>query len=138
MSRPRILLVLSWLLATAIIGVAIFSTPYMRGVLRGEAVESAGESIGALLFLAAICGWPWLLAFLLPHSPRNNGRRNVFSLVAVGITAAFYIPISTGHDFEIGAYTILCILAIWVAYPVTRILVPKKPANQSINTDAAR
>jgi hypothetical protein len=138
MGRPRIVVVLSWLLATAIVGIAIFSTPYMRGVLRGEAVESAGESIGALLVIAAICGWPWLLAFLLPPSSRNNGRCYVFSLVAVAIAAAFYIPISTGHDFEIGTYTIFCILAIWVAYPVTRILAPKEPANLSINPDAAR
>jgi hypothetical protein len=105
---------------------------------QGEAIESAGESIGALLVIAAICGWPWLLAFLLPPSPRNNGRRYAFSLIAVGITAVFYIPISTGHDIEIGTYTIFCILAIWVAYPVTRILAPKEPANPSINTDAAR
>lgn len=112
---------------------AVFSTPYMRGVLRGEAVESAGESIGALLVIAAICGWPWLLALLLPPSPRSNRRRYAFSLIAVGIAAAFYIPISTGHDFEIGTYTIFCILAIWVAYPVTRILAPKEPANPSID-----
>ena len=138
MGRPRIAVLLSWLLATAIVGISIFSTPYMRGVLRGEAVESAAESIGGLLVIAAICGWPWVLAFLLPPSPRNDGRRYAFSLVAVAIAVAFYIPISTGHSFEIGAYTILCILAVWAAYPVTRILAPKEPANPTINTDAAR
>lgn len=138
MDRSRVVVVLSWSLATAIVAAAIFSTPYMLGVLRGEAVESAGESIGAFLIIATICGWPWLLALLLPSSPRNCGRRYVFSFAAIVIAAAFYIPISTGHDFEIGLYTIFTILAIWVAYPITRIVAQEEPANPSVNPDAPR
>jgi hypothetical protein len=136
MTRSRVAIILSWLLTTALIGVAIFSTRYMRGVLRGEAVESAGESIAGLLFVAVLCGWPWLLAFQLPSSPSNNSRRHLFSLLAVGIAAGFYIPISTGYTFEIGVYTIFCILAIWVAYPITRIFVPKEPPDPSSKTEA--
>lgn len=112
---------------------AIFTTPYMQKVLRGEAIESAGDSLGALLVIAAICGWPWLLAFLLSPSPRNDARRYVFSLLAVIIAAVFYLPISTGRDFTIGAYTIICILVIWVAYPVTLLFISKEPANPAMH-----
>jgi hypothetical protein len=121
MLRPRIAVALSWLLTALIIGWAIFSTPYMRKVLHGEAVESAAGSIVALVVGALVCGWPWLLAFILPASQSNQRRQYVFAVVAVALACVFFTSISEGHDFAVGLFTIFCVLSIWLAYPLTRI-----------------
>jgi len=118
----RVAILLSWLLTASVIAAAIFSAPYMRGVLRGEAVESAAESIGTFLIIAVLCGWPWLVAFSLPSSAGNRRRQYVFACVAFAISCLFYSAIANGHDFAIGLYTIICVLCIWFAYPVTRII----------------
>jgi hypothetical protein len=120
MHKSTLAVFASWLLATAIIGPAIFSTPYMRGVLRGEAVESAAESLGALALGAFGCGWPWILALMLPNSKENQERQVQFAVVSFLLACVFYFLIADGHDFSTGLYTILYVLSIWIAYPMTR------------------
>src|SRR5688500_8872213 len=120
MSPARAAVAGSWVASTALIALAIFSTPYMQKVWRGEAVESRGEALIAVLLVAVICGWPWLMALLLP--PRHTKRQYAFSAVALVLAAVSYFPIASGHDFEIGLYTIICVLGIWIVYPITRLV----------------
>lgn len=121
----RVAILLSWLLTTSVVAAAIFSPPYMRGVLRGEAVEGAVESIGAFLAIAALCGWPWLIALSLAPSAGNRRRQYAFACIAFAISCLFYPAIANGQDFAIGLYTIICVLSIWLVYPVTRIIASK-------------
>lgn len=122
MTKTRIVIFTSWLLTSLVIGGAIFSTSYMRGILRGEMVESASETILVFLLIAAMCGWPWHAASKLPASKENIKHQYLFSSVALFISCVFFIPITTGIDFEIGFYTILCVLCIWAAYPISRLI----------------
>jgi len=113
----------SWLITAATIGAAVFATPYMQKVWRGEAVESLAESLAGLALGAVVCGWPWAFAFAL--KPSQSRRQRVFSGMAVALAIAFYFPIASGRDFGIGLNVVLCVLSIWIAYPLTR-LVPQK------------
>lgn len=117
--NPRGLLWASWIVSSALLGIAIFSTPYMRKVLAGEAVEGPAESLFAFSLGAVICGWPWFLALALPPSAKK--RQIAFGIISSLIAVAFVVPIATGHDFSIGLNLIFAVLAIWIAYPCTRV-----------------
>lgn len=122
MSRTHIAVLVSWLVSATLIGHAIFSTPYMKMVLRGEAVESATECIVAFIVFAVVCGWPWLKSLKASPSPSTTRFRFTFAVVAVGLSAAFYNPIATGHDLSVGLNTIFALLSIWLAYPAIRFV----------------
>jgi len=107
MLRPRIAVLISWILTTLVLGTAIFSTPYMQRVLRGEAVESASESIVAVIVVSVICSRPWLKAFVLPTTTENQSRQYLFAVIAIVLACAFYLPISRGQDFSIGLHILL-------------------------------
>jgi hypothetical protein len=125
MTVSRAIVLGSWVLTSATISAAIFATPYMQKVWRGEAVESLAASLAAIAIGAVICGWPWALALGL--KPSQGHRQRVFSGLAIALAVAFYFPIATGQDFSIGLNIIFCVLSIWVAYPITR-LVPSNAA----------
>lgn len=97
----------------------MFSTPYMRLVLAGSAVEGAAESLMGFAVGAVLCGWPWFKALALPPTARS--RQIAFALISVAIAAAFFVPVATGHDFSIGLNIIFAVLAIWITYPCTRV-----------------
>lgn len=136
MVRPRFVLFASWLATTLVVGGAIFSTPYMRGVLLGERVESAVESLSALLVFAALCGWPWMRLAWLPPSDPNRNRQYSFSVISLVIAIVFFPAISGGKDFAIGLYTIFCVLGIWIAYVLTGVGTSTKGA-MSTESDIA-
>jgi hypothetical protein len=121
MQPGRIALVASWIATSVVLGIALFSTPYMRKVLQGNAVESARGTLTVFGVGAVVCAWPWLLAYALPQEPSPRTRQYVFSVISVAISLAFFFPISNGRDFSIGLNVIFCIVAIWLAYPLTRI-----------------
>jgi len=121
MQTGRIALVASWIVTSLVLGAALFSTPYMRKILQGNAVESAGGTLAMFGVGAVACGWPWLLAYVLPRESSARRRQYVFSIISVAISLGFFFPISNGHDFSIGLNVIFCILAIWLAYPLTRL-----------------
>lgn len=120
MTRTHFAVLASWLFSATLIGHAIFSTPYMRMVLRGEAVESATECVIGFIVFAVVCGWPWLKLVRASPSPSSTRFRFTFAVVAVGLSATFYYPIATGHDFSVGLNTIFAVLSIWLAYPAIR------------------
>lgn len=122
MTRTHIVVLVSWLVSATLIGHAIFSIPYMRMVLRGEAVESATECIIGFIVFAVLCGWPWLILLKAPQSPSTTRFSFTFAVVAVGLSAAFYHPIATGQDFSVGLNTIFAVLSIWLAYPAIRFV----------------
>lgn len=112
----------SWLGSVLAIGVAIFSTPYMRSVLAGTAVEGRAESLLGFAVGSLFCSWPWILALALPETQRNVRRQVVFAIFSFLMAALFCFPIALGHDAGIGANVILAVLAIWTLYPLTRLV----------------
>ena len=106
----RITVLASWVITTVVIGLALFSTPYMSKVWRGEAVESRAGVLGMMVVLAIPCGIPWLFAASLPATHRT--RQYVFALATIAIAWAFYVPIATGHDFSIGLNIIFACFAL--------------------------
>jgi hypothetical protein len=124
--KIRWALVASWLVSTALIGVALFSTPYMRKVLRGEAVEGPVSSVLFFVLGALVTtGWPWLAAQSWSSVPGGAVRQIVFGLSSVVLASVLTYPIATQPDAGAGANIILYILLVWVACFLVRPRSPK-------------
>lgn len=111
----------SWLASVLAIGVAIFSTPYMKQVLAGKAMEGPAEVLGAFVVISMFCSRPWVFALALPESQRNARRQVVFAILSFLVAGLLSFPIVEGQDAGIGASAILAVLAIWIFYPLTRM-----------------
>ena len=112
----------SWLLTSNLIGWSLFSTPYMKKVISGEAVESAGSAYLAFAVGAVVCGWPWLLASKSLRAPEKASGATTFLVVSVVIAALFVIPVSSAPVEGVGIYVLLCIALVWAAYPLCRVV----------------
>ena len=69
-----------------------------------------------------VCSWPWIRAFILANRKIQRLRTDAFSAAAVCLCATFYVPISTAPTEGIGWYLIICLVFIWLAYPLSRTL----------------
>ncbi|MBX9817562.1 MAG: hypothetical protein K2X79_06000 [Burkholderiaceae bacterium] len=115
------LVLMSWVTCTLILGFALFSTPYMSEVAKGNAVESFGECLTGFVIGSIFCGWPWLLAFINSKAPERQVRTIAFSVVAMLIAAQFYWSVRGVPSEGVGLSLISAVLLIWAAYPLSRI-----------------
>jgi len=112
----------SFLSSGAIIGSALWSTSPMRHQFEHYSSGQWTSAAGVLLPLVAICGWPWLLAFVRAFKQQSRRSAAVFALVGLGLAALFYSPISSAPAERIGIYVIILVLLAWVAYPLSVVV----------------
>ncbi len=109
----------SWVITSAIVSAALFSTPYMKRIASGEAIESLAATTAIILAVAVSAGTPWFKLIFSKHESPQKFRKYVFSTAAIGISAFFYKEISTAPAEGIGYNIIFCIALIMLAYPIT-------------------
>lgn len=98
------------------------------GFLPGRENEFVGN-VAVALAIAAICGWPWFVAFYKAATPSARVGANIFSFAAAGAAAAFYSPIRTAPSEGVGYYVILFVLVVWIGGPfLLRIRGPEEHA----------
>lgn len=118
-------LLLSWLTSISLNGAGLFSTPYMRTVVTGQASESLAECVAAFLIAGAVCGWPWLLAFSKAHDPMQRGRVIAFASAAMLVATYVYVSIRNAPMEGVGYSIALGVILTWLAYPVSRVFGPR-------------
>ena len=119
---PAWFVVLSWLASLGLVGAGLFSTPYMRKVVAGQASESLLECAVAFLIAGVLCGWPWLLAYIKAHDQRRRGQAIAFASVAMVVAAYVYVSILNAPMEGVGYSIAIGVLLTWLAYPITRAL----------------
>ena len=115
--ETKILIVISYIICTLIIGNALFSTPDLSIALHPK---SAIENLLGYLLCSIVCAYPWWRMYLLPE--KQSGNKLVFSILSVVFAAFFYNPISTGRDFTIGMFVILYLVSVGIIFLVTRFI----------------
>lgn len=115
--ETKILIVISYVICTLIIGNALFSTPDLSIALHPK---SAIENLLGYLLCSIVCAYPWWRMYLLPDE--HNGNKLVFSILVVVLATLFYNPISTGRDFTIGMFVIFYLASIGITFLVTRYI----------------
>jgi hypothetical protein len=116
---------ISWLTSIGLNGVGLFSTPYMRRVVAGQAPESLAACVAVFLIAGALCGWPWLLAFVKAYDPMQRGRVVSFASAAILVAAYVRASISNAPMEGVGYSVALGVLLTWLAYPISRVFGPR-------------
>ncbi len=117
--------VISWAASIGLVGAGLFSQPYMRLVATGKAVESLIEVVVVFLLIGGLCSWPWLLAFLKAHDPKQRGRAVAFAFAAIAIAVYVFNFVSTAPEEGVGLGVIFGAFLTWIAYPMSRIFASK-------------
>lgn len=113
--------VVSWVATIGLVGAGLFSKPYMRLVAAGKPVEGLIDDAVVFLLIGGFCSWPWLLAFIKAHDPKQRGRAVAFAFSALAIAVYVFNFVSTAPEEGVGYGVILGVFLTWIAYPMSRI-----------------
>jgi len=105
-----------------VISLALFSTPYMRKIIDGVAIENLGSPIIATVTVSVICGIPWFRLIFSKCKSNQVPRKICFSVLSFCIALFFYPSIAKAPMEGIGYNIIFCVFVIFIVYPITRIL----------------
>lgn len=109
----------SFLLSSAIVAAALWSTPAMHRQFANYGATQWASASGVLLPIVAVCGWPWLVSFVRAFGERSYRSSTAFAVAGFALSLVFYMPISSAPSEGIGYYVVIFVLLAWVAYPLS-------------------
>lgn len=121
MKPVNMFVLLSWVITSTIIGLALFSIPYMKKIASGKAIESFSSTIFAIIIFSLIFGIPWFRLALAESNKHQPARKIAFSCLSILIAIYFSTQISTAQDVGIGLNIIFFVFCVWLIYPFTRL-----------------
>jgi hypothetical protein len=116
MRNTRIVVALSLLFSTLLIGGALLYAPAMESRLLSGKEFLAGAPLFVLLL--GLVGWPWVVAFILANKPRARLGAQVFAYAALIGAALSFVPISSAPSEGIGYFVLFYLLGVWIVGPL--------------------